>query len=156
MRFIRNFNFKNVEIFRFRSVEEKCIGFVLSMDLRRKMKYSDVLSNYYDNEEEFLQEVGNNYIKVVVLSNKEISAAGKEKVECFFAQLLDGPNNRDWNIEFELINDVDLKSIYNDSSNVIESNIRIYNYFKDFVTKYGVSLPNIIINDDVMSYLSQE
>lgn len=157
MIFLRLFKFKDIEIFQFKSKATR--GFAAIIDLKRKIEYSDSLSkDYFDNEKEFLNQVRSNYVKVVVLSNVDLSLDEKEKTEFFFLQLLDGPCDRNWDIEFSLMDINDIKYLYNENSsnNFNEINKRIYNYFKKFVEKYGIVIPNIEINDITMARLSQE
>ncbi len=156
MFFYRKFNLSRMEVFQIRSRDVSCKGLALILDLRRKMRYSDCSArDFFDDEEEFLNQLSPNYLKVIVISNKEIGPNEKEDVDMFFSQLLDGPNAKDWNIEFLVVGD-EVLNIANKADGIVDRDIRIYEYARNVAGRYGVEVPNVEINEDTMSYLSQD
>lgn len=155
MFFYRKFRLSRMEVFQIRSKNISCKGLALILDLRRKMKYDDCSAHdFFDNEEEFLDQLSPNYLKVIVISNKEVEPDEKEDADMFFSQLLDGPSAKDWNIEFKVVGD-EILDIYK-ADGMIVRDVQIYKYAGAIAQRYGLEVPDIDINENTMSYLSQD
>lgn len=156
MLFFRKFRLNLIEVFQIRCKNNDLKGLLLLIDLRRRMRYEDLLSdNYFEDEEEFLQQLAPNYIKSLLISNRCLVDAEKEVVYNFVSQLLDGPNDKDWDITFDVLPNNEFKNIYNGSS-LLEKDVSMYNFIRKLSKRYGVELPDIIIDDESMSRLSQD
>ena len=125
--------------------------------MKRKMQWSEDNSQLvYENEQEFLEDVRENYIKVVVLSSRELEDSEYTELIDFLDILLDYPGNRDWNTVNEIINKEDVDYISAPGLSMLEYDLREYKYLKGKILEYGVSLPELEINEITMSRLSQE
>lgn len=151
----RKYRFKDSEIYKFN--KKGCKGYLVLLDMKRKMQWSEDNSQLvYENEQEFLEDVRENYIKVVVLSSRELEDSEYTELIDFLDILLDYPGNRDWNTVNEIINKEDVDYISAPGLSMLEYDLREYKYLKGKILEYGVSLPELEINEITMSRLSQE
>lgn len=156
MLFFRKFRLNLLEVFQIRCKDKDFKGLLLLIDLRRKMRYEDLSSSdFFEDESEFLEQVSPNYVKSLFLSSRALIDKEKEEVFDFVSQLLDGPNDRDWDIIFNVLSCDDLKSIYN-GTNLLEKDVSMYTFAREVANRYGVKLPDIDISSESMSYLSQD
>lgn len=150
----RKYRFKDSELFSFYS--KTCSGYLMILDMRRPMEFFENNSQIvYENEKEFLEDRRENYIKVVITSSRELEKEEYLELIDFIDILLDYSPSRDWNVIKEIINIDDFEYLNSDGT-MFDYAVREYEYFKKIAKKYGVEIPEIEINDEIVGYLSQD
>ena len=165
----RVFKFKNMDVFivnnlikyygmKFKNEEEKEKYFenakainILIMDLRRPidLKIDTELSQFEDLE-------GDNYIKVIVLSNYELDDKIKEDIE-YFCERMRGALDYWFYIEFKKYEDFSgFETLDNDDESYLDSQKTECTYFKNIAKQYGVQFEPGELTEEKLLHLSQD